>query len=119
MIALVVPASLEEVVQRYDDKEEPFTVFDIGRELNAARAALLDPSSIILKHIGITDKQERENFVFAATDALFVENIFLCVPSIEPRVRAYLAWHWIIRRFAEKDSKRETVGVKVIPRKPA
>jgi lysyl-tRNA synthetase class 1 len=41
---LTVPASLEEIVQRYDAKEEPFTEFDIGGELNAARSALIDPS---------------------------------------------------------------------------
>jgi Domain of unknown function (DUF4209) len=42
--ALAVPASLEEIVQRYDAKEEPFTEFDIGGELNAARNALIGPS---------------------------------------------------------------------------
>jgi lysyl-tRNA synthetase class 1 len=41
---LTVPVSLEEIVQRYDGKEGPFTEFDIGRELNAARSALIDPS---------------------------------------------------------------------------
>jgi lysyl-tRNA synthetase class 1 len=42
--ALTVPTALEDVVQRYDAKEEPFNEFDIGRELNAARATLVDPS---------------------------------------------------------------------------
>ena len=44
MTALTVPASLEEIVHRYDSKEEPFTVFEISGELNAARAALIEPS---------------------------------------------------------------------------
>ena len=41
---LTVPAALEEIVQRYDAKEESFTEFDIGGELNAARNGLVDPS---------------------------------------------------------------------------
>jgi hypothetical protein len=41
---LTVPAALEEIVLRYDAKEEPFTVFDISGELNAARTVLIDPS---------------------------------------------------------------------------
>jgi lysyl-tRNA synthetase class 1 len=41
---LTVPASIEEIIQRYDAKEEPFTEFNIGGELNAARIALIDPS---------------------------------------------------------------------------
>jgi hypothetical protein len=40
---LVVPASLEEIVQNYDAKEEPFTEFDIGGALKSARNALIDP----------------------------------------------------------------------------
>jgi Domain of unknown function (DUF4209) len=45
MIAtLIVPASLEEIVQRYDANEEPFTEFDIGGALKSARNALVDPS---------------------------------------------------------------------------
>jgi hypothetical protein len=44
MTELTVPASLEEIVQRYDGKAEPFTVFDISRDLIAARNALVDPS---------------------------------------------------------------------------
>jgi len=43
---LTVPASLEEIVQRYDAKEEPFTKFNIGGELNAARRALINPSEL-------------------------------------------------------------------------
>jgi Domain of unknown function (DUF4209) len=35
---------MEEIVQRYDAREEPFTVFDISGELNAARNALMNPS---------------------------------------------------------------------------
>jgi hypothetical protein len=42
--SLTVPDSLEKIVQRYDAKEESFTKFDIGGELNAARTALVDPS---------------------------------------------------------------------------
>ena len=41
---LSVPAVLEEIVQRYDAKEEPFDEFAIGGELNSARKALIDPS---------------------------------------------------------------------------
>ncbi|KRQ92558.1 DUF7380 domain-containing protein [Bradyrhizobium valentinum] len=41
---LSVPAVLEEIVQRYDAKEEPFDEFAISGELNAARKALIDPS---------------------------------------------------------------------------
>ena len=41
---LTVPASMEEIVQRYDAREEPFTAFDISGELNAARNALMNPS---------------------------------------------------------------------------
>jgi hypothetical protein len=40
---LTVPASLEEIVQHYDAKEEPFTDFDIGGALKSARNALIDP----------------------------------------------------------------------------
>jgi hypothetical protein len=40
---LTVPASLEEIVQRYDAKEEPFNEFPIGGELKTARGALVDP----------------------------------------------------------------------------
>jgi hypothetical protein len=43
-ITLTVPAALEEIVQRFDARAEPFTEFDIGAELNAARRALIDPS---------------------------------------------------------------------------
>jgi hypothetical protein len=42
-VTLTVPAALEEIVQRFDAKEEPFTEFDIGGELKAARGALVDP----------------------------------------------------------------------------
>jgi hypothetical protein len=41
---LTVPASFEEIVQRYDAMEEPFNEFTIGGELKAARGALVDPS---------------------------------------------------------------------------
>jgi lysyl-tRNA synthetase class 1 len=41
---LSVPAVLEEFVQRYDAKEEPFDEFGIGGELNAARRKLNNPS---------------------------------------------------------------------------
>jgi hypothetical protein len=41
--ALIVPASLEQIVQRYDAKEEPFNEFTIGGELETARGALVDP----------------------------------------------------------------------------
>jgi lysyl-tRNA synthetase class 1 len=37
---LAVPESLEAIVRRYDAKEEPFTEFDIGGELAAARNTL-------------------------------------------------------------------------------
>jgi lysyl-tRNA synthetase class 1 len=43
-ITLTVPASLEEIVQRYDAKEEPFDEFSIGGELKTARGALVDPA---------------------------------------------------------------------------
>lgn len=42
--SLAVPATLEDIVQRYDAKEEPFDEFAISGELNAARTALVDPS---------------------------------------------------------------------------
>jgi hypothetical protein len=42
--ALAVPASLEEIVQRFDSKEESFDEFTIGGELKAARGALVAPS---------------------------------------------------------------------------
>ena len=41
---LVVPISLEEIVQNYDAKEEPFTDFDIGGALKSARNDLVNPS---------------------------------------------------------------------------
>jgi Domain of unknown function (DUF4209) len=41
---LTVPASLEEIIQRYDAKEEPFAEFDIAGELRATSAALVDLS---------------------------------------------------------------------------
>lgn len=43
-VPLSVPAVLEEIVQRYDAKEEPFDEFAISGELNAARKALINPS---------------------------------------------------------------------------
>jgi lysyl-tRNA synthetase class 1 len=43
-ISLIVPASLEEIVERYDAKDEPFNEFTIGGELKTARGALVDPS---------------------------------------------------------------------------
>jgi lysyl-tRNA synthetase class 1 len=42
--ALRVPTSIEEVVQRYDIRDEPFTEHNIVGELNAAGQALADPS---------------------------------------------------------------------------
>jgi len=39
---LTVPVSLEEIIRNYDAKDEPFTEFDIARELNAARSAMID-----------------------------------------------------------------------------
>jgi len=47
---LTVPASLEEIVQRYDAKEEPFDEFPIGGELKTARGALINPSEP--EHLG-------------------------------------------------------------------
>src|SRR4051794_500312 len=44
MPELIVPPSTEEIIQRYDAKGEPFTEFNIGSELNAARSALESPS---------------------------------------------------------------------------
>ncbi|MCK1407110.1 DUF4209 domain-containing protein [Bradyrhizobium sp. 76] len=44
MSQLIVPVSMEEIIQRYDAKEESFDEFAIGGELNAARVALIDPS---------------------------------------------------------------------------
>lgn len=41
---LTVPAALDEIVRRYDTKEEPFTEFDLSRELGAARNGLSDLS---------------------------------------------------------------------------
>jgi lysyl-tRNA synthetase class 1 len=39
---LTVPASLEKVVLDYDEREEPFDKYSVGRELNSARDALVD-----------------------------------------------------------------------------
>jgi hypothetical protein len=39
-----VPASIEDIVRRYDAKEEPFNEFTVSGELGAARGALVDPS---------------------------------------------------------------------------
>ncbi|RXG96109.1 DUF4209 domain-containing protein [Bradyrhizobium sp. C-145] len=44
MPELIVPASMEELIKRYDAKEEPFGEFAISGELNAARMALIDPT---------------------------------------------------------------------------
>ena len=41
---LIVPSSLEDIVQRYDATEEPYTEHDIGGELKSARGALVNPS---------------------------------------------------------------------------
>jgi lysyl-tRNA synthetase class 1 len=41
---LILPASLEEIVQRYDARSEPFDEFAIGGELKTARGALVNPS---------------------------------------------------------------------------
>jgi hypothetical protein len=42
--SLTMPASIEEIVRRYDAKKEPFNEFTIGGEVNAARSALVDPT---------------------------------------------------------------------------
>lgn len=42
--ALAVPASLEEIIQRFDATTEPFDEYAVSRELNGARAALVDLS---------------------------------------------------------------------------
>jgi hypothetical protein len=44
MTIFIVPPSLEEIVQRYDIRGEPFTIHDISRDLIAARNVLVDPS---------------------------------------------------------------------------
>lgn len=43
-ISLDVPASIEEIVQRYNATKEPFNEFAIGGEVNAARSVLVDPT---------------------------------------------------------------------------
>jgi len=42
--ALAVPASLEEIVQRFDAKAEPYNEFAVSGALNAARGTLSQPS---------------------------------------------------------------------------
>lgn len=42
--ALMVPTPLEEILQRFDAKEEPFNEFTIGGEIKTARGALTEPS---------------------------------------------------------------------------
>jgi lysyl-tRNA synthetase class 1 len=42
--AFAVPASLEEIIQRFDAREEPFNEFSVSGELNAARGALVEPT---------------------------------------------------------------------------
>jgi hypothetical protein len=42
--AFAVPASLEEIIQRFDAREEPFNEFSVSGELNAARGALVEPA---------------------------------------------------------------------------
>jgi hypothetical protein len=46
MTALTVPALIEEIIQRYDAKVEPFTEFNVGGELNEARRALIDATEL-------------------------------------------------------------------------
>lgn len=41
---LTVPAPLDEIVQHFDTREEPFNEFTIGGEHKAARSALIEPS---------------------------------------------------------------------------
>jgi hypothetical protein len=43
-IALTVPTSLEEIVQRFDANQEPFDEHKIAGEIRAARAALVEPT---------------------------------------------------------------------------
>lgn len=46
MTALTAPALIEEIIQRYDAKVEPFTEFNVGGELNEARRALIDATEL-------------------------------------------------------------------------
>jgi hypothetical protein len=39
-----VPDTIEQIVLRFDARTEPYTEFDIGGEIKAARGALLDLS---------------------------------------------------------------------------
>ena len=41
---VAVPPSLEEIIKRFDASEDPFSEFDVSRELNAARTALIEPT---------------------------------------------------------------------------
>jgi len=41
---LTVPASIEKVILDFDGRVEPFDKYSVGRELNAARDALVDPT---------------------------------------------------------------------------
>lgn len=45
--ALTVPAALEEIIQRFDSRAEPFNEFAIGGELKAARSVLTEPSDAV------------------------------------------------------------------------
>jgi len=42
--ALTVPASIEEIVQRFDGKQEAFNEHNIASELRTASAAIVEPS---------------------------------------------------------------------------
>jgi len=42
--SFIIPATIEEIVQRYDGTDEPFDLHQIERELVQARQALVDPS---------------------------------------------------------------------------
>ncbi len=45
LAALIIPASIDEIIQRYDASEKPFTEFDVSGALGKARAALVEPSA--------------------------------------------------------------------------
>ena len=72
----------------------------------------------LVKHVGVGDEYKSENLVRGATDGQLMDQVFIRIAPIEPSIGTYLARCWIIGGFAVKDSERETVGVKLIPRKP-
>jgi hypothetical protein len=53
--ALTVPASIEEIVQRFDGKEEAFNEHNIAIELRTASAAIVEPSEAEAAEGTITD----------------------------------------------------------------